>query len=62
MPPRFVTASEMADRLRMTTDRLYQLVRAGEIPAKRIGERGRLLFDPAAVEAAMHPAQQPVPA
>ena len=59
-----LTAAEQAARLRMSRERLYRLVRAGYVPALRLRPRGRLLFDPQEVEAALRGAagRQPVSA
>jgi excisionase family DNA binding protein len=42
--------AEVADRLRMSPDRVRDLVRDGVLPARRLTPRGRLLFDEDAVE------------
>jgi excisionase family DNA binding protein len=42
--------AEVADRLRMSPDRVRDLVRDGILPARRLTPRGRLLFDEDAVE------------
>jgi excisionase family DNA binding protein len=41
MPDRMMTIREVADYLRVSRTRLYQLARAGELPAKRVGHLWR---------------------
>jgi excisionase family DNA binding protein len=41
---------EVAEKLRMSRDRVRDLVRDGILPARRLTPRGRLLFDEDAVE------------
>jgi excisionase family DNA binding protein len=50
---RHLTTLEIAERLRMSPDRVRILARAGVIPARRACPRGRLLFVEAEVEAAL---------
>ena len=50
------TAPEVADLLRLSVEHLYDLVQAGVVPAQRLHPRGRLLFDPDEVEAALRAA------
>jgi excisionase family DNA binding protein len=53
MPPLYLTVPEVADRLRLSRSHVYKLARSGALPARRLVPRGKLLFDPAAVEAAL---------
>jgi hypothetical protein len=48
-----LTTLEIADRLRLSPDRIRILARTGVIPARRACPRGRLLFVEAEVEAAL---------
>jgi excisionase family DNA binding protein len=67
---RHLTTLEIAERLRMSPDRVRILARAGVIPARRACPRGRLLFDEDDVLAALRragrgaeaKAVEPVPA
>jgi len=40
--PRFLTALEVAERMRVSKMTVYRLVRAGKIPAVRIGRAFRI--------------------
>jgi excisionase family DNA binding protein len=51
-----LTAPEAAARLRISVERLYDLVADGTIPARQLRPRGRLLFRPEDLEAALRPA------
>ncbi len=42
---RFVTVTEVADRLRVSTMTVYRLIKAGDLPAVRIGKSFRLRAD-----------------
>ena len=53
---RKLTAPEVADLLRLSVEHLYDLVQAGVVPAQRLHPRGKLLFDPDEVEAALRAA------
>jgi excisionase family DNA binding protein len=50
---RQLTAPEVADALRVSVEHLYDLVKRGAVPAYRLNPRGKLLFDPDDVEAAL---------
>jgi excisionase family DNA binding protein len=50
---RLLRASEVAERLRLSRERVYSLTRAGVLPARRVGPRTQLLFDEAEVMAAL---------
>jgi DNA-binding transcriptional MerR regulator len=52
MMSRKLTTIEVAELLRMRPDRVRNLAKAGVLPPRRAGDRGRLLFDEADVEAA----------
>jgi excisionase family DNA binding protein len=54
-----MTAPEVADKLRISVEHLYDLVKAGTLAAQRLNPRGRLLFDPEAVEAALRRGGRP---
>jgi excisionase family DNA binding protein len=41
MGDKLMTIKEVADYLRVSRTRLYQLARAGEVPAKRVGHLWR---------------------
>lgn len=47
-----LTALELAKRLRVTRNTIYNWISRGWIPVLRIGQR-KVLFDPEAVEAAL---------
>jgi excisionase family DNA binding protein len=51
-----MTTDEVAGQLRLSVDRVYDLVRDGVLPAKRLRARGKLLIHPADVERALQPA------
>ena len=51
---RKLTAPEVADLLRLSVEHIYDLVQQGVLPAQRLHPRGKLLFDPDEVEAALH--------
>jgi excisionase family DNA binding protein len=53
---RLLTAPEAADRLRLSVERLYDLVADGTVRAVQLRPRGRLLFRPEDLEAALKPA------
>lgn len=42
MSERLLTAAEVADRLRVSTMTIYRLIRAGELPAVRVGRNYRV--------------------
>ncbi len=42
---RFLTAGEVADLLRVSTMTVYRLIKAGELPAARIGKSYRVRED-----------------
>lgn len=46
----YLTATEVADKLRFTRHWVYELARAGKLPARRVCPRGRLLFDAQQIE------------
>ena len=48
MAEKLMTIKEVADYLRVSRTRLYQLARAGEVPAKRVGHLWR--FDKAEID------------
>jgi excisionase family DNA binding protein len=50
---RFLTVPEVAERLRVWTWYVHDLVRTDGLPAFRLGPRGRLLFDPDEFDAAV---------
>jgi hypothetical protein len=52
MPP-FVTVPELAAALRVSPWSVYRNARAGRIPYSRLGDRGKLLFNPVEVIAAL---------
>jgi excisionase family DNA binding protein len=52
--PQYVTVAEVAERLRYSAWYVRDLARSGRLPSVRLSPGGRLLFDPAAVEAALH--------
>jgi excisionase family DNA binding protein len=56
---RKLTAPEVADLLRLSVEHLYDLVKSGVVPAQRLSPRGKLLFDPDEVQAALRRAGQP---
>ncbi len=39
---RFLTVAEVADQLRVSTMTVYRLIKAGELPAVRVGKSYRL--------------------
>ncbi len=43
--PRFLTALEVAERMRVSKMTVYRLIRAGKIPAVRIGRAFRVRED-----------------
>jgi excisionase family DNA binding protein len=43
--PRFLTASEAAERMRVSKMTVYRLIRAGKIPAVQIGKAYRVRED-----------------
>lgn len=43
--PRFLTALEVAERMRVSKMTVYRLIRAGKIPAVRIGKAFRVRED-----------------
>ena len=43
--PRFLTPTEVAEQLRVSTMTVYRLIKAGELPAARIGKSYRLRED-----------------
>jgi hypothetical protein len=49
----YLTASEIAVALRRSVWSIYRDAAAGRIPCRRVNGRGRLLFDPAEVRAAL---------
>jgi excisionase family DNA binding protein len=49
MADKLMTIKEVADYLRVSRTRLYQLARAGEVPAKRVGHLWR--FSKAEIDA-----------
>jgi hypothetical protein len=63
-----LTTLELADRLRLSPDRVRILARAGILPGRRLTPRGRLLFDQDEVLTALRRAgrgaekAEPVPA
>jgi excisionase family DNA binding protein len=54
---RYLTAPEVASQLRCSLDTIYSLVQDGRLKALRLRDRGRLLFHPADVEAALRQAR-----
>jgi excisionase family DNA binding protein len=50
---RKMTTTEVADLIRMSPDHVRRLALSGALPARRIGPRGRLLFDEQEVAAAL---------
>jgi excisionase family DNA binding protein len=51
--PDYLTASELAARVRLSRDRVYKLARAGVLPSVRLVPKGKLLFDLTQVEAVL---------
>ncbi len=49
-PNRLITAHQVADRLGLRLHRVYELTRAGQIPAVRLGCK-QLRYDPRQLEA-----------
>jgi Helix-turn-helix domain len=49
----FWTAAETATILRRSVDSVRRDAKNGRLPAHRVNERGKLLFDPAEVRAAL---------
>ena len=49
----YLTASEIASALRRSVWSVYRDAASGRIPCRRVNGRGRLLFDPAEVRAAL---------
>ncbi len=43
--PRFLTASEAAEQLRVSKMTIYRLIRAGKIPAVQVGKSYRVRVD-----------------
>jgi excisionase family DNA binding protein len=43
--PRFLTAGEVAERMRVSKMTVYRLIRAGKLPAVRIGRAFRVRED-----------------
>jgi excisionase family DNA binding protein len=43
--PRFLTALEVAERMRVSKMTVYRLIRAGKIPAVRVGKSFRVRED-----------------
>lgn len=43
--PRFLTASEVAERMRVSKMTVYRLIKAGKIPAVQIGKAYRVRED-----------------
>ena len=43
--PRFLTASEAAERMRVSKMTVYRLIRSGKLPAVRIGKAYRVRED-----------------
>jgi len=43
--PRFLTASEAAEHLRVSKMTIYRLIRAGKIPAVQVGKSYRVRVD-----------------
>ncbi len=43
--PRFLTVAEVAAQLRVSTMTVYRLIKAGELPAMRVGKSYRLRED-----------------
>ena len=56
---RKLTAPEVADLLRLSVEHVYDLVKAGTLPARRLHPRGKLLFDHDEVEAALRRTGRP---
>ena len=51
--PRWLTTSEVAERVKLTEARVRALVRAGDIPAYRIGDRGSYRIHPQDIDRAL---------
>lgn len=45
MTQKFMTTQEVAERFRVTSQTIKQWVRTGGIKAKKVGGKGKLLFD-----------------
>jgi excisionase family DNA binding protein len=58
--PTYLTTGEVAGQLRLSVERVYDLVRDGVLPARRLTPRGRLLIHPDDVERALQPAGRSV--
>ncbi|MEI6405235.1 MAG: helix-turn-helix domain-containing protein [Actinomycetes bacterium] len=50
MAPRFITLAEVAGILNIAPSQVYSLVRAGELPAIKIGARGQWRVETAQLE------------
>jgi excisionase family DNA binding protein len=59
---RLMLTEEVAELLRVAPDSVREWVAEGRIKAVRLRPRGRLLFDPAEVQAALRQARRPRPA
>jgi excisionase family DNA binding protein len=51
----FLTADEVAERVRLSKRQVHRLARQGILPGRQLHRRGRLLFDPDEVERAIRP-------
>jgi excisionase family DNA binding protein len=53
--PRYLTLAEVADRLRLSQNRVRQLVREGRLPVLQLTPKSRLLFEEKRIAKALRP-------